>query len=114
VSAALQRTVVKVSESLRASIGDAGCQALLARALAQLEAAHPALTSMRRISESVIYPEGVAASVETHGAAAVTAAVEAFIAVVVDVLARLIGDDMALQVIDHDRTKSRGRNGAQP
>ena len=113
VSVALQRTVVKVSESLRGSIGDAGCQALLARALTQLEGAHPALTSMRRISESVIYPEGVAASVETHGAAPVTAAVEVFIAVLVDVLARLIGDDMAQQVIDHDPTKSPRRNGVE-
>jgi hypothetical protein len=104
---------VTVSEALRASIGDAGCQALLARALAQLEGAHPALTSMRRINDGLIYPEGVAESVEKHGAAAVIAAVEAFIAVLVDVLARLIGEDMAMQVIDHDSMKSPSRNGAE-
>jgi hypothetical protein len=114
VGAALQRTVSRLSEALRDSIGDDGCQALLVRALAQAEKDHPLLNSVLRNEQDVIHFNGVAASVEKHGAAQVASAVEALVAVIVDVLARLIGEDMAIQIIDGDPPKSRKRGGVEP
>src|SRR5512140_3741716 len=43
---ALQRSCIRVSDALRNSMGDAGCAALLARALARTEQAHPVLKDL--------------------------------------------------------------------
>ena len=73
------------------------------------------MNSVLRNEHDDIHVNGVAASVEKHGISPVTSAVEAFIAVLVDVLARLIGEDMATQIIDRDDPpKSRTRGGVEP
>lgn len=113
VGAALQRTCLRVSENLRDSLGEDGCNALLARALARTEADHPALKNIRRLNEGSIHLDGVVAGIEAHGAAAVTAAIEALLATLVDVLGRLIGEDMAIRIIDHDAPRSRTGDGAR-
>ncbi len=93
-------------------MGDDGCTALLARALARTEAAHPALTTVRRVNGSSIALDGVADATKTHGAAAVTAAVEALLGALVDVLGRLIGEDMAIRVLEIGAPRGRrGRRG---
>jgi hypothetical protein len=113
VGAALQRTCLRVSENLRDSMGEDGCNALLARALARTEADHPALKNIRRINEGSIHLDGVVTSVEVHGVAAVTAAIEALLAALVEILGRLIGEDMVIRLIDPDATWSRTGGGAQ-
>lgn len=113
VGAALQRTCVRVSETLRNLLGEDGRNALLVRALARTEADHPALKSICRLDEGGIQLDGVVASVEAHGVAAVTAAIEALLAALIDVLGRLIGEDMAIRLIDHDAPRSRTGAGAQ-
>lgn len=113
VGAALQRTYVRVSEALRDSIGEDGCNALLARALARTEADHPALKNIRRPNEGGIHLDGVVASVEAHGVAEVSAAIEALLAALADVLVRLIGEDMVIRLIDPDAPRSRTGGGAQ-
>ena len=112
VGEALQRTCARVHSNLRESMGDDGCTALLARALARTEAKHPALTSIRRISRGNIALDGVASGVETHGAAAVTAAVEALLAALMDVLGNLIGDDMAIRLIELGAPRARRGDAA--
>lgn len=109
---ALQRTVVRVSETLRDSLGEDGRNALLVRALARTEADHPALKKIVRLNKG-IHLDGVAASVEAHGVPAVTAAIEALLASLIDVLARLIGEDMAIRLIDQDAPRSRRSDGPQ-
>jgi uncharacterized iron-regulated protein len=111
--AALQRTCLRVSDNLRDSMGDAGCNALLARALARTEADHPALKDIRRLDEDNIHLDGVLASIEAHGVAAVTAAIEALLAALVGILGRLIGEDMAIRLIDHDASRSRAGDGGK-
>jgi hypothetical protein len=100
VGAALQRTLVRVSESLHDSMGDGGRNALLVRALARTEADHPALKNIVGLNEGGIQLDGVVASVDAHGVAEVTAAIEALLAALVDILARIIGEDMAIRLID--------------
>ena len=112
-AAALQQTCLRVTENLRDSMGEDGTNALLARALARTEADHPALASLRRPERGGIYLDGVVASVEAHGIAAVTAAVVALLAALVDLLGRLIGDDMAIRLIDHDEPRPRRRGGTE-
>jgi hypothetical protein len=111
--AALQRTMSRVFESLRDSMGVDGCNALLVRALARTEADHPALKSITRLNENSIYLDGVVASVELHGVAAVTKAIEALLAALIDALGRLIGEDMAIRLIDPDAPASRSGDGAK-
>ena len=113
VGAALQRTCLRVSENLRDAMGEDGSNALLARALARTESEHPALKSAYRRHQGGVHLDGVVASVEAHGVAAVTAALEALLAALVDILGRLIGEDMALRLIDHDAPRSRKGDGAK-
>lgn len=107
---ALQRSWTRVTDTLRDSMGDAGCAALLARALAHTEAAHPVLKDLRRSETDDVRLDGIAASVDAHGIEAVTAAVEALLAAVLDILTRLIGEDMATRLIVHDGAQSRTRD----
>jgi hypothetical protein len=102
VAAALQRACARVSANLRDSMGDDGRDALLARALARTESDHPALKDVRGLNHGAIDLDNVVASVEAHGVAAVTAAIEALLAALLDVLGRLIGEDMAMRLLDHD------------
>ncbi len=113
VVAALQRTCLRVSDNLRESIGEDGCTALLERALARTEASHPALKDIRRWNDVSLHLDGVLTSVEAHGVVAVTAAIEALLAALVEILGRLIGEDMAIRLIDHDAARPRSSNGAK-
>jgi hypothetical protein len=101
VAAALHQTCVRVSANLRDSVGDDGRDALLGRALARTESQHPPLKDIRKLN-GAIHLDGIVASVEAHGVAPVTAAIEAMLTALVDVLGRLIGDDMAMRLLDHD------------
>ena len=71
--AALQQACIRVSDNLRDAMGEAGCTALIARALARTETNYPALKNMRRLTDSGIHFDGVIASVKTHGVAETTA-----------------------------------------
>lgn len=113
---ALQRSCTRFTDALCDAMGEAGCAALLARALVRLEEAHPALTSLRaRQTQSgqLARLDGIAAAVESHGIEAVTAAVEALLAVVIDTLIRLIGEQMTIRLIEHDGPEPRAGNGAR-
>jgi hypothetical protein len=106
ILAGLQVACLRVTENLRDAMGEDGCAALLARALARTEAQHPALKELRRMDGREIRLDGVVTSVEVHGIAAVDAAIEALLATLVDVLGRLIGEDMALRLLDLDARQS--------
>jgi hypothetical protein len=92
-------------------MGEGGADALLARALARTEAHHPALKDIRSLKEGAIHLDGVVGSVGTHGIATVTAAIEALLATLVDILGRLIGEDMAIRLVDVDHDTPRSQRG---
>lgn len=102
VVAALQRVCTRMAENLRESVGDDGFNALLARVLAATVPDHPPLREMCRPGDPTIRLDGVAARVDSYGAAATAAAIEAMFATLVDVLSSLIGPDMALNLLDPD------------
>ncbi|MEP6508086.1 MAG: hypothetical protein ABJC63_07655 [Gemmatimonadales bacterium] len=100
--AALERTLARVSENLRRSVGDDGYEALLARAVARAQSDHPALVDIRGDGIAGLSMDRVTAGVDTHGAAVVTAALESLLATLVDVLSGLIGADMVMNLLDPD------------
>lgn len=108
---ALQRSCTRVTDALRNSMGDAGCAALFARALARTEGAHPLLKDLHGRADEGIHVDGIAASADAHGIVSVTAAIEALIGSLVDILTRLIGDDMALRLLDNDGPQPPSRGG---
>jgi hypothetical protein len=110
---ALQRACTRVTLALGEAMGEAGCTALLARALARTEESHPVLKKMRRLDQDTIHLDGIAESVAAHGVADVTAATEALVAALIDILIRLIGEDMAVRLVDHDGAASRIRGGGR-
>ena len=107
-SAALQRTCVRVTTNLRDALGDDGCDALLARSLARTEALHPALRDIRRIDSKSIHLDNLAASVDQYGVAVVTNAVAALLTALIETLTRLVGEDLAVSIIDQNPRTPRG------
>ena len=110
---ALQRSCTRVTDALRNSMGDAGCAALLTRALARTQGAHPILKDLRSRADEGIRIDSIAASAAAHGIDKVTAAIEALFAALVDILIRLIGDDMTIRLLDHDGPQAPARGGTR-
>jgi hypothetical protein len=113
VGAAMQRVCTRVSENLRRTVGDDGYDALIARALRRTEAAHPAVTDIRRVDDGTIHLDGVLASIGIHGLVAVTAALEAVFEALIDILSGLVGADMVLSLLDYDGPPSQATRGRQ-
>jgi hypothetical protein len=111
--AAMQQICLRVTENLRDAMGDDGCTALLARALAQTEIRHPVLQDVRRLDNGGISLDRVAGAVEAHGVASVRAGLEALFAALIEILGRLIGEDMAIRLLDHDVTRPGSGGGTQ-
>ena len=110
---ALQRSWTRVIDALRNSMGDVGYAALLARGVARTEGAHPVLNDLRSSTDEGIRLDGIAASAAAHGIERVAAAIEALIAALVDILARLIGDDMTIRLLDPDGPQPAPPGGAR-
>lgn len=108
----LQQACTRVADVLRDSMGHAGSAALLARAFARTEGAHPPLKDLRRPGDDGVRLDGIAASADKHGIEDVTAAIEALITAVIDILTRLIGEDMTIQLFDYDEPEPPTRGGA--
>jgi hypothetical protein len=81
-------------------VGPDGCHALFTRALAQARAEHPALAQIHLKPRSEPYIDGVAESIMAHGDPATAEALESMLARLVELLGRLIGDDMAMKLIE--------------
>ena len=99
---ALQQSCTRTTDALWRSMGEAGSSALLARAFARAEEQHPTLKTLQRRDGDSIRIDGVAASVDAHGLEEVAAAIEALLTAVIDILTRLIGEDMATRLISGD------------
>jgi hypothetical protein len=63
---------------------------------------------LSRIEGDRIALDGVSASVEAYGSAAVAAALEALFAAVAEILIQLIGEEMAIRLIDPDARRQVG------
>jgi hypothetical protein len=100
MSVALQLTCARLCGNLRDAMGYDGCGALLDRTVAALEANHPSLSVVRQVRDEGVCLDGVAAAIDSHGLEDVNAAVEALVGAIIALLTRLIGEDMALRLVD--------------
>ncbi len=87
-------------------VGAEGCHALFARARRDAENRHPPLARLSLQPHRSPYIGGLADSVEAHGPAATAEAIEAFLAGMIDLLGRLIGLDMATNLIERSLSAS--------
>lgn len=81
-------------------VGRDGCHALFARALAQTRLDYATIDGVQLRPLSEPYLDGVAESIMSSGATAVAEALESMLVHVVELLGRLIGEDMAVKLIE--------------
>ena len=94
-------------------VGRDGCHALFARALAQAQVEYATLDQIKLRPQSEPYVEGVAETITSHGDAATAEAVESILVHLVELLGRLIGNDMATNLIERSLTAAE-RGDARP
>jgi hypothetical protein len=87
-------------------IGLDGCHTLFTRALAQARIDHPLLEEIQLRPGSEPYVEGVTETTDAYGAAQTAEALESMLVGLVELLGRLIGDDMAMKLIELTLSKS--------
>jgi hypothetical protein len=100
---AADRVCHRVSDELSRWMGTDGCRALFARALATAQAAgvHPVLEMVRISAGSVYCLDGLTDGALRHGVTAANDGAAAVLSALIELLGRLIGDDLALSLLDH-------------
>lgn len=89
-------------------VGRDGSHALFTRALAQARLDYATLDRVQLRPRSEPYLDGVAESIMSSGDAAVAEALESMLVHLVELLGRLIGDDMAAKLIERSMAADRG------
>ena len=87
-------------------VGSDGCHALFTRALAQARTEYPALERIQLHARSEPYIDGVAETIMAQGDGATAEALESMLAHLIELLGRLIGDDMAMKQIERSLAAS--------
>jgi hypothetical protein len=87
-------------------VGPDGCDALFTRALAQASTEHPALGRIQLHPRSDPYVDGVAETIMAYGDATTAEALESLLVRLDELLGRLIGEDMAMKLIERSLTTS--------
>jgi hypothetical protein len=90
----------RVYRDLSRWIGRDGCHALFTRALAQARSDHSLLDQVQLRPRSDRYLEVVPTAIMEYGNTAVNSALESMLVALIELLARLIGDDMATKLIE--------------
>jgi len=91
-------------------VGPDGCHALYTRALAEARNEHPPLNHIQLRVGSEPYLGGVAETVAAYGDAATAKSLESMLIHLVELLGRLIGDDMATKLIERSSFASERAN----
>jgi hypothetical protein len=81
-------------------VGADGAHALFTRARAHAQTDHPLLGKIQLHARSEPYLEGVVEAIEAYGATATAEAIESMLVGLIELLGRLIGDDMAMKMIE--------------
>jgi hypothetical protein len=112
-SSAAARAGEELYQALSRWIGSDGCHALFGRACAQAQVDHPPLEVVHLRARATPYFEGVAESVREYGETATADAIESMLAGMIELLGRLIGVDMATNLIERSLGES-ARDDAGP
>jgi hypothetical protein len=108
IAAAAERTSAELRAGLARWIGAEGYRTLLDRALVLVRPEHPALGGLPDFGG-----DGVAATaaVRAHGAREVAAGLEALVATVIELLGRIIGEEMAVRLVEEIGQTDPARRG---
>jgi hypothetical protein len=111
---AAERICVRVTTGLSRWFGPYGSHALITRALATARVTHPVLAEVTMSEEPCL--TGLSNAARAHGAPAASEAIVAVVSALGDLLARLIGDDLAIglleQSIAHHSSQAPGSSNA--
>ena len=120
LAASVAQVCERLLENLSRWVGIDGAAALFARALTHAQSEHPALHGVRYAPRASGCLEGIADSARTHGASVVAQSVAGILISLIELLGRLIGEDMALQLVEQsvptdatDQAPSTGGENAQ-
>jgi len=100
VVAATERVCGRVSARLSRWFGIDGTNALFARALVRAQADHPVLANVLYSRQSAVCLDGLAESARIHGADATADGVAAILTALIELLGRLIGQDLAMRLVE--------------
>jgi hypothetical protein len=106
VTAEAERIFAQLQAGLARWVGSAGYRTLVDRALELTLPEHPALG---KISCDGNGREEIAAAVRAHGPAEVTSAIVALVAMVIVLLGRIVGEEMAVELVKQVGTPSPRR-----
>jgi hypothetical protein len=95
-----EEALARLVTVLRQWFGPYGTEALVGRALLRARLAHPALATVRVGPPPALPLAGAAAAAAAHGAPTVAAGLATIREEAVALLARMIGDDMAQQLVE--------------
>jgi hypothetical protein len=93
-------------------VGSDGCHALFLRALAEARKEYPALGHIKLRAGAEPYIGGVAETVVAYGDSATAKALESMLVHLVELLGRLIGDDIAAKLIERGSFASERANSS--
>lgn len=99
-------------QNLSRWVGRDGCHALFTRALAEARSDYPLLEEIQVRPRSEPCVEGVTETIDAYGAAQTAEAIESMLAGLIELLGRLIGDDIAMKLIEESFPES-ARDGAR-
>jgi hypothetical protein len=97
LAAASERLFSELEARLARWVGAEGSHVLWGRALRLAQAGHPALGSL---SDSEWGGRAVVSAVQAHGARQVAAGIMSVIATLIDLLGRIIGQEMAVRLVE--------------
>jgi hypothetical protein len=104
--ASVDRVCAQLRAGLGRWVGSEGYRVLLARALERVRVEHPALNNLSCMGGD---EAEIAAAVRAHGAAAVAAGVVALLVSMIELLGRIVGEEMATELVKNAGTASLRR-----
>ncbi|MEP6621008.1 MAG: hypothetical protein ABJE47_16905 [bacterium] len=107
-----ERTCVSIQSGLARWFGGYGAMALASRALSGVQATHPSLGGVTLSSDSLPRLIGLAPSSKAFGSAAITDGLVAMLEGLAELVARLIGDDLAINLLKQSVTTAPARGPA--
>lgn len=99
-AAAAEVAIHRISDNLVRWVGTDGSQALFARALSLAQAQDQSLTVVPPPARSALLLDGLAASAESRDAGTVVAGVVLILASLIELLDRLVGNDLTLRLVE--------------
>ena len=112
--AAAERLCLRVPDGLSRWFGMYGSRALLMRALAKAQRDHPSLSGVSVTDAKSPCVVGLAESAHAHGAKSVAEGIVAVLAALADLVGRLIGDDLVVNLLEQSAAASAAGDPMTP